>query len=420
MRRDTPGPRRGRWSALGAGLAAALSLATAAAAEEPRHLTLDEALAIAEDSPLAAAAALELDRARAEERAAGLWPNPELSYDHETSGLEEERLAAVSLALPLSGRLGLERLAARRAVAASEGRARQERVERRVRVREAFLDLLAAQERDRLLAEALGDIDALVRTLRTREAEGETSGYDRMRAEQEQADLSARRLERAASLARARSALAALLGLAPGPLVAEGSLDATRTPLPTIVEAEAGAASRGDVGALDADAEARDLLGRAAARRAVPEPALWAGRKTGCAASVCETGFSFGISVSLPVFDRGQAVRSAFRAEAEIARARRAALALEARADAQAALAEARSLREAEAALAGAPPPDRLVAIARAAYGVGEMRIFELLDAYRTALATRLRATEVRLAARRAEEALRRATGGEPLTSSRP
>ncbi len=56
-----------------------------------------------------------------------------------------------------------------------------------------------------------------------------------------------------------------------------------------------------------------------------------------------------------------------------------------------------------------------MVRIAQATYEAGEMRIFELLDAYRTSLAAELRATEVRLSARLAEIRLSRAMGIEAV-----
>lgn len=118
---------------------AMLAMAPRVTGADARRLTLEEALALAEKAPLARAATLEVERVRAEGRGAGLWPNPNLQFDREAAGEEVERIAALSVSLPLSGRLGLERSAARTAVTAAERRARQGRIERRSRVREAFL-----------------------------------------------------------------------------------------------------------------------------------------------------------------------------------------------------------------------------------------------------------------------------------------
>jgi len=407
-----PARRRVALGGLALGL---LGMAVVAGGDEPRRLTLEEALAMAEKGPLAQAAGFEIQRVRAEKRGAGLWPNPEIQFDRESVGEEVERIAAVSLALPVSGRLGLERSAARSAVTAAERRGGQERIERRARVREAFLDLLAAQERDRVLDDGLGRLDHLVKVVRAREVEGESSGYDRMRVEQERADLAAQRLDARGALARAQGGLAWLLGLASEPMTAEGTLAAGATLFPDTGEARAQALGRGDVEALSAEADQRDLLGRAAGRRAVPEPSLLVGRKTACAGGACGSGAALGFTVSVPLFDRGQGPSAALRAEAAIARARRAALGLQAAAEADAALAEVRAGREAEAVLSQAPSPERILGIAQASYEVGEVRIFELLDAYRSALSVTLRATEIRLAVRKAEVALDRATGTERM-----
>lgn len=416
MRLEARVPRTRCRLALGAGLTlAVLSSAIPAPADEPRRLTMEEALAMAEKAPLAQASALEVRRVRAEGRGAGLWANPEVQFDRAAAGEEVERIAALSVALPLNGRLGLERSAARNALTAAERRARQGRIERRARVREMFVELVAAQERDRLLEAGLGRLDGLVRVLRAREAEGESSGYDRMRAEQEYAELMAQRLEARAALVRARAGLASLLGLTSEPLVADGTLEAAAVPLPSAEDARAQASARGDVEAFSAEADQRDLLGRAARRRALPEPALLVGRKTLCAAAICDSGATVGFAVSLPIFDRGQGPRAALRAEADLARTRRHILALDAQAEAAAAMAEVDAGREAEGALAQAPPPEKLLGIAQASYEAGEMRIFELLDAYRSALSVAVRGTDIRLAGRKAEVALDRATGVERI-----
>jgi cobalt-zinc-cadmium efflux system outer membrane protein len=402
---------RGLLSSLVAGVLAATS--PLAAAEEGRRLTLEEALELAEQAPQARSAALAVEGVEAEARGAGLWPNPELVFEREAAGEELERVLAVSVPLPVSGHLGLERSAAAAGLAAARARARQIRIERRGEVREAFLDLLAAQHRDEVFATALGRLDGLSRTLRARAAAGESSGYDRMRAEEERADLLARRLEARAALAAAQAALASRLGLpASPPLVAEGTLEAGSLPEAALVSP--GVAGRGDVEALSAEAERRELLGRAAGRRAFPQPAVVLGRKTQCVLGICGSGAAVGVNVTLPLFDRRQGERAALQVEAALVRARREALVQEARAQVASALAATRALREAEAALAEAPSSERLFVVARAAYEAGEMHIFELLDAHRSALAQSLRRVSSHLAARKAELHLYQAMGIEP------
>jgi outer membrane protein TolC len=173
--------------------------------------------------------------------------------------------------------------------------------------------------------------------------------------------------------------------------------------------------SRGDLLSLEAQADRADLLARAARRRAVPEPSITIGRKGTEEGGSEDTGPQLGLAFSIPLFDRGQGARGVATAEAALLRARCEALDRQAGAEAEAAYAEAVARREAERRYAAAGDPHELITIARAAYEGGEMRIFELLDAYRTALAVRLRMLELRAAARKAEVALGRVMGAEVL-----
>jgi cobalt-zinc-cadmium efflux system outer membrane protein len=395
-------------------LASLLAASLPAFAGEERRLTLEEALDLAEQAPQARSAALEVEGVEAASRGAGLWPNPELVFEREAAGDEVERVLAVSVPLPLSGHLGLERSAAHAALSAARASARQARIERRTLVREAFLDVLAAQQRDVVFATALSRLEALNRTVHARATAGESSGYDRMKVAGEHADLLARRLEARAALAGARAVLASHLGLPPSPpLVAEGTLEAGPAP-PESALLPSAVAERGDVEALAAEAERRELLGRAVGRRAYPQPAIVLGRKTQCVLGLCDSGLAVGFNVALPLFDRQQGESASLEVEAAFLRARRDVLLQEAQARLGGALAETRALREAEVALAEAPSSERLLVLARAAYEAGEKPVFELLDAHRSALAQALRRMESQLAARRAELRLYEAMGTEP------
>jgi outer membrane protein TolC len=384
-------------------------------AAEPAPLTLDEALRRAtEQSPSAQAIALGIERSRAEAGAAGLWPNPALSVSREESAGTVERFENLSLPFVLTGRLALERASARSGLTAEEASARQERAELRARVHEAFFDLLLSQERTAALDAGRSRLLDLVEALRAREREGESSGFDRMRAERELAELEVDLAGSRGGLRGARAALAAFIGAPSEALSVAGSLGPGAS-LPGLEEARALARSRGDVVALDARAEQADLLARAARRRAVPEPSLLAGRKTTEDGGPEPSGPVLGISFSIPVFDRGQGARGVSAAEAALLRARREVLARQAEAEAEAAWELTAAARESEEIYSAAGDAEQLVSIARAAYEGGAMRMFELLDAYRTALAAQLRLLELHAAARRAEVVLGRALGTEGL-----
>ena len=394
-------------------IAGLLLLQALAPAEGSGGLTLEAALQMADRASSARAIALEVDRARAALKSAGQFPNPEISLGREKAGDVETGLT-VSQGLPFTGRLSLERAAARRGVHAAEAQMKQARLELRARVREAFVDVLAQQERQKVIEAGLAQLDELVRVLRAGENEGESSGFDRMRSERERAEVAADLYDARARLAHARAALAAPLGITPTALTTLGAL-ALGAPLPTVEAARAQASARSDLMALRTQAEQQDLLARAAARRVIPEPMLAAGRKTSEADGTRGQGPIFGLSLAFPLFDRGQGARAIAEAEGHLLRTRQQALENRLPAEAAAAVSDAEARREAEATYAPAADPDALVRIARAAYAEGEMRILELLDAYRTALAARLRIIELRGQARKAEIAIDVATGVERI-----
>ena len=378
-------------------------------------ITLDEALRRAEElSPAGREIALEMERARAEIGASGLWSNPELALVREESAGVVERFASVTQSFPLTGRLALERDAARRGHTAAQARARQERIGLRAAVRQSFIELLLAQERSAAVANGRTQLQELVAVLRAREREGESSGFDRMRAERELAEVEADFAEARGRLASAQSSLAALVDLPAEGLRASGKLE-PEAPLPKREEMLRLAETRGDIVALDLEAERFDLAARAARRRRVPDASLTLGTKTTEVGTPDDRGPIVGIGLSFPIFDRGQGGRSVALAEGALLRARRALLARQTLGEVESAYADVLARREAEQAYAALGDPEELTRIARATYEEGAMRILELLDAYRTVLAARIRQLELHASARRAESILEQAAGaGSP------
>jgi cobalt-zinc-cadmium efflux system outer membrane protein len=391
-----------------------LSLASGAAMLNPIDaITLDEALTRAESaSPQAVEIVREVERAAAEVRASGLWPNPEFSYSEEDSGGETEKITDLSMAIPLGGRPALERAAARSGLRGAEARARQARVELRAGVRETFFELCRSQEKVKVLESGVASFDRLVEALQAREREGESSGFDRMRAERERAEVEVDRLDALQGHSRARSVLAAMVGMPAVEVVAEGTL-LPAAPLPPKEELREAARSRGDLVSIDAEAERVDQLARAARRRLIPEPVVIAGTKSKEEAGAKDSGAVFGISFALPIFDRGQGDHAVAHADGLLLRARLNALEKSVEAELEAAYAQAASRRQAEEAYTRAPDPSDLARIAWAAYEGGEMGILEVLDAHRLALEVHLRSIDLRADTRRAEAALGRVAGVE-------
>ncbi len=382
---------------------------------EPRRITMEEALKLARSSPLMTALDLEVDRAEAELKARGLFPNPELLFLREEAAGTVDRFATLSVPFLLTGRLSLERDAAASALKAAVARTEQARVSVvGAAVRDAFVDLLSVQEGTSALEKGAAQLAELGEVLRAREAAGEASRYDRMRAERAHSEVQADFLQARGTLERSRRTLAALLAISSESLEAEGTLQ-PQGELPGAEAVREMARARGDLVALDAEAERADAQALAARRRAVPEPTLTLGAKNSQFGGVDDTGAVAGVSFSIPLFDRGQGTSAVATSEAAQLRAQRDVLARRAESEAESALAEAVALREAEKAYRVAGNPEELVTIARAAYEAGEMRILELLDAYHTALSARLKSIELSSGARRAEVELNRALGMEVI-----
>jgi cobalt-zinc-cadmium efflux system outer membrane protein len=157
---------------------------------------------------------------------------------------------------------------------------------------------------------------------------------------------------------------------------------------------------------------------RAAQRLRYPEPVAIAGIKRGSVAlGRTETSSAIGITVPLPLFNKGQAEVSRWRAEQEGATARRDALERRIRAEVIGA-AEALRLRKGaieqyrtEVNQAGT----ELSRIVRVAYEEGEAGILELLDSYRVTRQALLRLVDLEALAKESQIELDRAVGEEVL-----
>ena len=134
---------------------------------------------------------------------------------------------------------------------------------------------------------------------------------------------------------------------------------------------------------------------------------------TGAGLGSTGVGFVLGASVSVPLFDRGQA--QAARASAARARVEAERQVLAARIAAEVRAASAAAVGERELAdryrAESVARADELVAIATAAYEEGEFGILELLDAHRVSLRANLRSLDLSASARRAAVELDRAAG---------
>jgi cobalt-zinc-cadmium efflux system outer membrane protein len=182
--------------------------------------------------------------------------------------------------------------------------------------------------------------------------------------------------------------------------------------------------SRLDLRALRQRREQFRLEQRGAERLKYPDPVISAGLKRADATvsgplGIVDrnaNGLVAGISVPLPVFNKGQGETARASAEGELAEARAAILERQVLAAIEGAW---RSLSTRVAALAQyereLTPGQELVRIATVAYQEGEIGILQLLDAYRTQRAALLRLLELQALTKESRIELDRAAGEEVL-----
>ncbi len=356
-------------------------------------------------------------QAEAEARERRQLANPTLSYTREDAGLSVDTFLLVTQQLPVRGRPGLLGEAADHAVTAAQANTDAELLAFDAMARVAFFDLLLAQERFATLEDGLTDLGAVVDVLRAREAEGEGSRFDRLRAEREvteiETDLEAAAIGRVGAQARLASFFAPgtdPVGLrAAGRLVDGGTVSDVSA---LLVEARA---LRPDYRALTLSAARWETERRAAGRLRFPGASVTAGLKRSGPAAARDTGYAVTATVALPLFNRGDA--QVARAEAARARVDAEQQALGARIDGEVRVAHAAASRYRDLVdryqAGSVDRADDLAAIATAAYEEGEFGILELLDAHRATLSARVRLLELSAAARRAAIELDRAVGRE-------
>jgi len=343
--------------------------------------------------------------------------NPQVGYQVEEVADVRDEFLTFQQELPITGRRGL--LAERAGVAASAARlAAESDVRDEVyALKRAYYEVLYRQR----VVDALRDGDELlagtVGILERREAEGEGSGYDVLRSQQELAELQMAIAEAEASLVASRARFGSFFDPESGMQSAtlEGDLGVS-SPVPDVRQAtDAALAQRLDLRSLSAQSQSLDLEARAARRRRFPEPVLMAGWKRVEVLGLSDTGYVAALTVPLPIFSRGSFDAARATAEGQRLELEAEILTRRIRAEVEAALAREQAAREAADRYGRDVErrADELTRIARLKYDEGESGILELLDAHRTSLAMRLRSLDVRYEAKTAEIDRHRVIGNE-------
>jgi outer membrane protein, heavy metal efflux system len=382
-----------------------------------QDLTEAQALQLISDSPRAAALALQIELAHASALTEGLAPNGNLTISRETSGGVPETYLLYEQPLSVTGRRQYLRRAALSSAESESNIVQGQLHDLRVDVRLAFLELLLVQEQLSLYDSELAHFQEIIGVLKKRELAGESSGYDRIRAERELSLLEADQGAAQARLESARGTLACFFGVSDPPqtLRAIGTLALPSIPdfasLLTRVE------KRGDIQAENKLAESARFLMEAARRKGYPEPVVSGGLKSPVINGQRDSGYVLSVTVPLPIFDRGKTeiTRAELARRTALARAEalrsKVELVLKSKWDELQARIHAAEIYKNRAVGETAD----MIKISRAAYEGGEAGILELLDAYRTQREVHLRLQELTAAARQSALELERLAGEEVI-----
>ena len=364
---------------------------------------------IVRDGAQARAIRLDADVVRREQAARAVLSNPSIAYTREGAGYTE--FLQVEQFVPIFGsRRALVRAGAAATQAAEadrDGRLWQLRAEARTLVAR----LLAEQDRVDASAVTIREFERIIGLLRIREKEGEGARFDRLRAEQELADARQVSLEAAASAADVRAAIEAVVADGTRLTRVAGTLYVDRMIPAVDALSERALMTRGELRALSAAAERFRLEADAARRATLPAPTVVGGVKRADGAAGRESGGLVGVNVTVPLFDSGRREAARWLAERERTEAERALTTQRIRAQV-AATRDVLALRQDAIRTADlVSPASELTRIAEISYTEGEAGILELLDAHRTAARARIRAIDMRLAARLTQIALERVVG---------
>jgi outer membrane protein, heavy metal efflux system len=382
---------------------------------------LDEAAFVAaleRTDPRLERLAADVAMAEADVVAAGVRPNPELALDREEvfpdGGGSATSYARLVWPFDLAGRRGRRVDAARASARAASAEGETARFALIVDGLRVFDDAAYARLHVDLLRAERDALTRAVEIVRKRTRAGAASGYDAQRIELELAAYDDLIASAEIELAAARARLGALVG--------QPAADATATlelpgePADTDALVDGAVERRGDYRAARLRGDAAAALDALERRGWIPDLGVSVGAMTADVGDETALGYTVGLSISLPIFDRGQADGARAKAARRAAEAERRVLEVTVPANVRVAretlsrrIAQSRELATQQLARL-----DDLLRAAETGYREGATGVVELLDAYRTARETRLRDLELRRDARLAERDLWLALGRRP------
>lgn len=343
-------------------------------------------------------------------RAAAPFDNPRIGWERESVRGVAEDTVAISLPFRIAQTL------TERSIVASEGawdraEASLMQAEAAREALHAYQDVAVARLRLAVLERAVADLEEATRVLSEREAAGMASGYERARLSVEtelaKSDVAAAR----AVVDSQKARLASLLELDPKKLTIGNEPD-------LLTDAELEGLLGREVG--DPETNEQATVARREALRA-EKRARWAwlpaAEVKGGLKAIDDTGGSVGyvvgLSLDIPLFDRGQALRTEARAQVALTQARQSAYERTSQSRLNAAVLTFRAakaeLQRFEKETLG--PVKTMLQAARSGYREGERSIVELLDAQRAVVQIEERRTQLIGIAKQAEIELRAAVG---------
>lgn len=389
----------------------------------PRHVTLEEALALFNANNLE----LRLARAYAVEtaglaRQAAAYPNPTASASHEPLSSNDagysESYFNLSQRIEWPSTRSARHEAAEQIALAAAARLAADSARLAKSLKEAYVEALRAEHTARILDRVTFVFRAAERNAQERLQEGDISQYEVRRIAVERARYEGGRVAADLEASAARRRLAALaapesddLELAPA--------DTLAGPPPTIDASDilAGAIERRrEVAAATASLDAARAEAAVARRERLPDLTATGGYKRQT------DGFSgafLGLSVPLPLWDRRGGQVAAADARAAAAEARLALTRRQVESDIRRALETYRIFAERAELLTIDVADDAadLLDIAQVAYEAGEMDLIELLDAANALREAELLEAQVRADYWTSYFDLERAVGGFPAST---
>ena len=356
-----------------------------------------------------------ISQARSEVIAAGMWPNPEFSYERETLDNDEDHLEqnfVFSQQFDFSGRRALRREAADRHLDAARYQSDAWRADLTKDIRERYYSALLQQKRRQAYQKTENRVKLLRKALQRRRREGDVSIYDNQRVNTERAAIEAEVRNAEVDAQAAWQTLWVVLGANhQGFQSLEGGLLPDQ--MPPLEQLMASVDNQPALRQLKEQSEAFALQQRAESK-IFPHVTLGLGLKREENNDQKDNGLVINASVPIPVFDKRRDKQTRYQAQALIAQSEYELAQDTARAELKALRQQVTQYQSSAAtfrqdAVQGAR---ELIEIAEAYYRAGEVGILELLDAYRGALKAELTALDLEFKARSARIKLDHLTGG--------